>query len=240
MDAIAIAKSTGKVTGASWVGWDGTYSFEADGEKIPVESLKTVSFPRAPLSGILQFNASGAGVFAAPRYDVKVNIADLFAGDEGIGQVSGHLSLRTDMLTMDMEASSKRLSVSGSGRLSLLPEMDAEMSLRFSDTSLDPYIRFFAPKLSPYTTAVADGTIRVVGELADIDHLLVDAQVDQLKLKLFDYAVANDGQIDLALNQHVIDVRRFRLAGRDGARGRRHASTCTTTRSRSTPRGTRI
>ena len=47
------------------------------------------------------------------------------------------------------------------------------MTLRFSDTSLDPYLRFFAPKLSPFTTAVADGTIRVVGELADIDHLLV-------------------------------------------------------------------
>ena len=44
--------------------------------------------------------------------------------------------------------------------------MDADFTLRFYDTSLDPYIRFFAPKLSPFTTAVADGTIRVVGELA--------------------------------------------------------------------------
>ncbi len=49
--------------------------------------------------------------------------------------------------------------------------MDAELTLQLHDTSLDPYIRFFQPKLSPFTTAVADGTIRVVGELADIDHL---------------------------------------------------------------------
>ncbi len=171
------------------------------------------SFPRAPLSGILGFDATGTGTFESPRYDVTVRIADLFAGDEGIGQLQGHLSLRGLMLSMDFEASSKRLSVSGSGRLARTPEMDAEMTLRFNDTSLDPYIRFFAPKMSPFTTAVADGTIRLVGELADIDHLLVETTVDKLQLKLFDYPAANEGPIRLALNRHVVEVKRFRLVG---------------------------
>jgi len=213
MDRIDITKSTGKVTGAAWVAWDGNYSFEANGSKIPVESMATLSFPRAPLSGILQINATGVGTFDAPRYDVKASIADLFAGDEGIGQVTGRLSLRGDMLTMEMDASSKRLSVTGSGRLALTPEMDSDMTLRFFDTSLDPYLRFFAPSLSPFTTAVADGSIRVVGELADIDHLLVEANVDRLQLKLFDYPATNEGPIQLALNQNTVDVKRFRLVG---------------------------
>jgi len=201
------------VTGAAWVAWDGNYSFDANGARIPIESLAMVSFPRAPLSGVLNFDATGTGTFENPRYDVRVAIADLFAGDEGIGEIQGRLSLRGLMLTTDFEASSKRLSVSGSGRLARTPEMDVEMSLRFSDTSLDPYIRFFAPKMSPFTTAVADGTIRVVGELADIDHLLVETTVDKLQLKLFDYPAANDGPIQLALNQHAIEVKRFRLVG---------------------------
>ena len=34
------------------------------------------------------------------------------------------------------------------------------------------------PKLSPYTTAVASGSIRVAGALTDVDHLLVDGTVD--------------------------------------------------------------
>jgi hypothetical protein len=121
------------------------------------------------------------------------------------------------MLSLDFDAQSKRLSVSGSGRLARTPEMDADFTLRFNDTSLDPYIRFFAPKLSPFTTAVADGTIRIVGELADIDHLLVEASVDKLQLKLFDYPATNDGAIQLALNQHVVEVKRFRLVGESTA-----------------------
>jgi hypothetical protein len=213
MDRIDITKGAGKITGAAWVAWDGNYSFDAIGSRIPVESLATMSFPRAPLSGILEFNATGTGTFDAPRYDVKLNIADLFAGDEGIGQVTGRLSLRGEMLTMELGAESRRLSVTGSGRLALTDEMDADMTLRFFDTSLDPYLRFFAPGLSPFATAVADGSIRVVGELSDIDHLLVEANVDKLQLKLFDYPAANEGPIQLALNQHVVEVKRFRLVG---------------------------
>ena len=213
LDGIEIAKSTGSATGAAWVGWDGTYSFNVDGRRIPVESLVTAKIPRAPLSGLLEFNAAGAGAFESPRYDVKLRVDDLFAGDEGIGQLTARLALRGDLLTADMEAASPRLSVSGSGRLALTPEMDAELSLRFADTSLDPYLRFIEPRLSPFTTAVAGGTIRVVGELADIDHLFVDARVERLDLKLFDYPLTNEGPIQLVLDKQVVDVSRLRLVG---------------------------
>ena len=69
--------------------------------------------------------------------------------------------------------------------------MDAELSFSVADTSLDPYIRAFNPQLSPYTTAVASGNVRVVGELANIDELLVEATVERLDLRLFDYRLRN-------------------------------------------------
>ncbi len=42
LDNIDIRKSTGGVTGAAYVGWDGNYSFNADGARVPVESLVSV------------------------------------------------------------------------------------------------------------------------------------------------------------------------------------------------------
>ena len=224
LDAIQIHKSTGGVTGAAWVGWDDTYSFNADGAKIPVESLRTVAFPRAPLSGLLQFTASGTGTFEVPRYDVRMRVDDLFAADEGIGQLTGRLSLRGEVLTAELEAASPRLVMSGSGRIALTEAMDAELTLRFSNTSLDPYLRFFEPRLSPFTNAIAGGTVRVVGELADVDHLIVDTRVEQLDLKLFDYRVSNVDPatqavrpIELTLDHHVLNVNDLRLFG-DGTR----------------------
>ncbi len=216
-----VQKSTGGMTGAMWVGWDGNYSFNADGRRIPVESLKLLEFPTAPLSGLLQFTASGTGTFLEPRYDVKVRIDDLFAADEGIGQANGQIGLRGELVTISFDAASTRLAVTGAGRVALTDEMDADMTLRFSDTSLDPYLRFFAPKLSPFTNAVADGTIRVSGELTNVDQLLVDARVERLDLKLFDYELRNKrdpatGQpvpIELALDRHVAEIGQLKLEG---------------------------
>jgi translocation and assembly module TamB len=213
LDSIQIAKSTGTATGAAWVGWDGNYSFNIDGTRIPIESLKTVAFRRAPLSGLLQFNATGTGNFDEPRYDVKARIDDLFAGDEGVGTLQGRLAVRGDVLTADFDAASPRLIVSGSGRLTFSPQMPMDMSLRFQDTSLDPYLRFFEPRLSPFTTAVASGTVRVAGEMANMDRLAVETRVEQLDLKLFDYALSNDGPIELSLKNDVVQIGRLRVTG---------------------------
>ena len=213
LDTLQIAKGTGTVTGAARVGWDGNYSFNVEGLRIPIESLDSVAFPRAPLSGLVQFTASGAGNFEEPRYDVKVRIDDLFAGDEGVGQVTGQMSIRGDILTGDFEAASPRLLVSGSGRLAFTERREVELTLRFQDTSLDPYLRFFEPRLSPFTTAIAGGSVRVSGPLAEFDQLLVQARVEQLDLKLFDYLLRNDGPIEMSLEGQIVDIARLRVIG---------------------------
>jgi TamB, inner membrane protein subunit of TAM complex len=182
-----------------------------------------------PLSGLMHFTASGTGTFEAPRYDVKVRVDDLYVKDEGVGQVTGTLGTRNEVMTIELNAASPRLTAIGSGRIAMTPEMDASLTLQFSNTSLDPYLRLFESRdrpLSPYTVAVASGTVRAVGELADVDHLVVELCVDMLDLKLFDYqlrekalqpgeagACSAPAPIELALNQHVAEIRRFRLVG---------------------------
>ena len=57
--------------------------------------------------------------------------------------------------------------------------------------------------------------MRVVGELNDIDHLLVDATVDRLDMRLFDYALRNARPIRLALDRHAVRVTDMRIVGQD-------------------------
>jgi len=215
LDGVSIAKAGGQVTGAAFVGWDGTYSFNADGRRLSVERMATLNFKNAPHSGIAEFTAAGSGTFEQPRYDVKGRVNDLFIGEEGVGQVTTTLALRGKELSGEIEAASPRLAITGTGRIALTPQADAEITFRFHDSSLDPYVRLYVPRLSPFTTAVATGSIRVVGELADIDHLLVDGTVDSLDMRLFDYAIRNASPIRLALDQHKVLVNRLELVGED-------------------------
>jgi hypothetical protein len=146
LDSIQLVKGDGRGNGAAYVGWNGTYSFNLDGRAIPVETVSLSKKTSVPLSGLIDFTAGGSGTFDSPRYDVRGAIRDLFAGDEGIGQLIGEIGVTGDLMTVKLEVASSRLSVSGSGRVALTPEMDTELTFRVTDTSLDPYIRAFEPR----------------------------------------------------------------------------------------------
>jgi hypothetical protein len=215
LDDMQILKGGGRGTGAAFVGWNGSYSFNLDATDIALETLDTTSRSTLPLSGLIDLRAGGSGTFDRPRYDVRATIRDVFIADEGIGRVVGDVSINGDVMTVKLEAASARLAVSGGGRITLNDARDAELSFSVADTSLDPYIRAFQPRLSPYTNAVASGTIRVFGELADIDRLQVDAIVDRLDLRLFDYALRNATPIRMALDRHSVRVAEMRLVGQE-------------------------
>lgn len=218
LDGIELEKGAGVVTAAAFVGWNGTYTFNANGRRVAVETMNLAKFEGLPpLTGVCEFTAGGSATFDNPRFDVKANVRDLFLGDEGIGQVTGRMAVRDRLLTYELEAASPRLAVSGSGRIALTDQSDADLSFRVTDTSLDPYVRVFQPTLSPFTTAIASGTIRVVGELRNPDALRVDAAVEQLDVRLFDYHLRNQGPIALAVERQVLQVKSLRLVGDDTA-----------------------
>ncbi|MFI5179436.1 MAG: translocation/assembly module TamB domain-containing protein, partial [Vicinamibacterales bacterium] len=206
LDNVVLSKGVGALSGAAFIGWDSTYAFNADGRRLPIDRLSFLSSPRAQLSGVAEFTATGSGTFDAPRNDIKFNVADLFVAEEGIGQMTGTLAMRGTELSGDIDVASARLALTGGGRISLTPQRDAELTFRFHDTSLDPYVRLYQPRLSPFTTAVVSGSVRVVGELADADHLLVDATVDAVDLRLFDYAVRNAGPLRLSLDKRQVQL----------------------------------
>jgi hypothetical protein len=215
LDGANLAKGTGSVSGAAYVGWDATYSFNADGRRIPVGSMTLFAYPEAQPAGVLEFSAAGSGTFDEPRYDVKFRVDDLSVAGEAVGQVTGALAVRDQELNGTLDAASPTLALTGTGRIALTPRADAELAFRFHDLSLDPYVRVFMPKLSTLNTALASGSVRVSGELATMDRLAVDGQVDNLEMRLFDYSIRSAAPIRLVLDKQVVRVDGLELVGDD-------------------------
>jgi hypothetical protein len=213
IDGIQMQKSGGTAEGAAFIGWNGTYSFNATGRRIPMESVKAMAYPQAPLTGLLEFNADGSGTFDVPRYQFRAQIRDLFVADEGVGEVTGRVDVRGNSMTIDMEAASPRLAVSGTGRIDLTETQDADVTLRFTDTSLDPYARAFEKRFSPFTTAVGSGTLRVIGELANPERLVVDVMFDQLQIRTFDYPLRNAKPIRVLMSNNFVRIDDMRFVG---------------------------
>ena len=138
LDGVTVEKGGGTITGAAFVGWDSTYSFNLDGRRIPVEKISKLAYARAPLSGIAEFSASGSATFDQPRNDYKFRVNDLFVGEEGVGQVTGSLALRGTELSGEIDAASPRLAITATGHIAVTPQADSEIIVRFHDMSLDP------------------------------------------------------------------------------------------------------
>jgi hypothetical protein len=206
----------GLVSGVVHIGWDGTYQFEARGQDLPVESLDNFKLEGAPLTGRLQFAASGAGEFDAPAYTFRGSVEDLFAGDQGIGRVEGELGIagRTLMIQRFV-ASSPLLNVNGRGTIAFDERYNSNLHLQFTESSLDPYLKFFSPELSPYARVILTGAVDVVGPLGAPLDLSVDATVDTARLTMFDYNLDNDGPIELGLAEGQFRIGRFGLTGAD-------------------------
>ena len=129
--------------------------------------------------------------------------------------MTGSLALRGTELSGEIDAASPRLAMTATGHIAVTPQADSEILVRFHDMSLDPYVRPFVPRLSPFTTAVASGSVRIAGRLTEIDRLLVDGTIDAVDLRLFDYALKNAAPVRISLDNRVVKVGDLQLVGDD-------------------------
>ena len=216
VNRIEMQKGTGLVRGAARLGW----------RMAPTRSMPTAiacrssrsptsSSTQAPLSGVLRFRATGSGPFDAPSYEVEASVADLFVADEGIGQVSGRLTVKNNTLTFErLTAASNRLQVLGIGQhRSSTTTYDADLQFRFQETSIDPYLRLLAPAYSPYTRAIVSGSLEARGPLGDLARIQARVGIDESRLTLFDYELTNDGPIELRYDDAGVRLDRVRLKG---------------------------
>src|SRR5262245_5705823 len=211
LTAVEMMKGDGRGSGAAYVDWDGAYSFDfASTVPIPVEAVKLVhdNAPEGlPLSGLIDFHAIGNGNFDSPRYTVTGTIRDLFVADEGIGQVNvKSLAITGDTMMLDAEVASPRLDVDILGTMDLTDDKAVDVRFNVNKTSLDPYVRAFEPRLSPFTTAIVSGVVNVKGPLARPETLAVTAHVTELDMRLFDYQLTSAGPFDIEFDRNTVRV----------------------------------
>ena len=139
LDDLKIAKDSGTVTGAAFVGWDSTYSFNADGRRIPVERLAVRRLPARAAVGPRR-------VHRHRQRHVRVAAQRLPVPRQRSVRRRGRRRRRSPArwrcaareLSGEIDAASPRLAITGTGRIALTPQADAELTFRFHDSSLDP------------------------------------------------------------------------------------------------------
>ena len=126
--------------------------------------------------------------------------------------------LRVEGRTLRIErfvASSSLLNVDGRGTITLNDRYDGNLNLRFTESSFDPYLKFFAPAMSPYARIILSGSLDLKGPFRQTQDLSVETTIDDATLTLFDYDLRNDGPVVLAFGGNSLRVGQLRLTGAD-------------------------
>jgi translocation and assembly module TamB len=215
VNRIEMTKGDGLIRGAARLGWDGTYAFNADG-RVAVEALDNFRVENTPLSGMLSFRATGAAEFDSPTYTVAGVVPDLYIGDQGIGAIEGQIRINNGRLLIErMAVRSGLMDVDARGTVDLNDALDGDLHFRFTETSVDPYLKFVLPELSPYTRAILSGSVDVAGPLRQPRRLDIQGDVHDATLVLFDYQLKNDGPIQLSYANEAMAIRNLKLRGSD-------------------------
>jgi len=197
---LRVTKGPGAIRGTASISWtDSSYTFAVDGEGVRVDTLSNFSSEKAKLSGVLGFHAEGQGSFAAPSYTFKGTIPDLFVADQGIGAVSGALTIRNRIVTINqLEVAGSPIQASGHGTIAFDDRYTSDLTLTVGNALIDPYLKFFTDaSWFQYTRLAAAGSVRIRGPLADPAALDVVANFDDARLKLFDYELHNGAPFTL-------------------------------------------
>ncbi len=213
LDGASLNKGAGTVTGAAYIGWDATYSFNAEGRGIPVADVQMFAYPDMAPTGSIDFTAGGSGPFDTPRYNVRFRVRNLAVAGEPLGEATGSFAVLGRQLTGQFDAASPRLAMGGTGSLTLWPHPDSNLMFRFHDFTFDPYLRVYVPTLPLDNTAVASGTLHVTGALNDLEALAVDGTVDSLNMQLFDYGIRSSAPVRIALDHQTLRIDELNLAG---------------------------
>jgi translocation and assembly module TamB len=205
INPLRITKGLGVIRGDASINWtDSTYTFNVDGAGVRVDTLANFSSEKAKLTGVMSFTAEGHGPFASPAYSFKGSIPDLFVADQGIGAVGGTLTVRDRVVTINQIEVADPAGLgqaSGYGTIKFDDHYTSDLSLTVASASIDPYLKFFTDaSWFQYTRLTAGGFVRIRGPLAEPGSLDVVANIDDARLKLFDYELHNGAPF--ALNYH--------------------------------------
>lgn len=213
LDGLQMHKGDGELTGAMFIRWNETYSFNLDGRDLALAAIESLRGELVPVSGQAQFTVTGAGAFDEPRYQVHGTVSDFGVRGETVGQVTGRADVANGVMRVAVEAASPDLAISGSGRIELEGNNTADLSFRLTNTVINPFVRAYTTEFPSDVSAVVSGTLQLVGPIREVDAITMDATVEQLQLDLFEYAVRNDGLVRFSLDDYVVHVNQMKLVG---------------------------
>lgn len=206
----------GIVTGSAGYRFaDGNLTAELAGASLPLENFAKLHATKLPVAGQVSFRLKANGPARAPVGAGTFRIVDLRVGQEVIG--SFDVALTSDGHTAKAELASAMATgqISGGYTVGLADPYPIDGKVSIKNINLDPFLMSALHVEKFEGHGVADGEIAVNGQLKDVEHVSVDAQLSKLVLNYANVRLENTGPVHLRTSKNELQIDPVTFQGTD-------------------------
>jgi len=210
------------LSGTGWIRFKGEYEFSVETVQARLEDVESLNHLLPALKGPLTGRIGGRGTFHDPRLEARLAFLDVVFRDQSQGP--GNLSMKVENHRISGDFQLTR-GLSGRGTIDWAPGHPYRVDLTFNDLNLKPWLGSALPNLTAVTRFTTSGSLTASGQIdpagdteggAGLKALYqsdATIRLTSLQIDISDYAVANDGEIELQLRKGNVLIQSLRFKG---------------------------
>lgn len=210
------------LSGSGWIRFKGEFEFSVETAQARLEDIELLKDHLSALKGPLTGRINGRGTFPDPQFETRLSFLDVVYQDQSLGPGTLSMKVENHRIAGDFQLTR---GLSGTGEIEWAPGHPYRVDLTFNDLNLKPWLGSAVPNLTVITRFTTSGTLTASGQIdpasgsgngAGLGALYqsdATIRLTALQVDFSDYAVTNDGEIQLQLQQGNLLIQSLRFKG---------------------------
>lgn len=193
---------------------DGSFSFDARGNNIELGTLHFLQRSRLAVTGKADFEAKGSGTPQSPTINGSLNITQVVANGEAVGDVTATAVTHGRELELTARSQLRNAELNAKGNILLEGGFPGKLSLSFTRLDFDPLLRaFLAGRVTGHSAA--NGVVEAKGDFRRPEQLSVTGKIEDLSAEIEKIQLLNAGPIAFSYENGTLDLKRSHITGED-------------------------
>ena len=190
---------------------NGAFRFKLDGKSIDLASVRKLQ-TGFPVRGMLTFSATGSGTKDAPSVDADIQLRNLVASGEPLGDMKIDALTKGEILTLTARSNFKTADLRADGTVVLRGDFPTKLSVQMKQVDVDPVLRSVLKGRVTGHSAL-EGSVQAEGPLRTPQLMKVNGLIHRFAVELENIGLQNDGPIEFSMENQVARVKRLRIVG---------------------------
>ena len=186
------------------------FQFATQGSGVDLLRFPVLQTSKVKLTGVAGFTAKGTGTLSAPLIEGQVGIGNISLGGKREGDLEIHATTVGENLKLTAESHFATATLTADGNIHLRNEMDCDITAKFGNVDLQPFLIGVARGHSSI-----DGTVHLSGPLRNPEHLKARLEIPRYESQVETVVLRNAGSIVATYSDGTATLQSFRLVGDD-------------------------